>query len=173
MRRSLRKLGLRGLLRPSSRGVSAIEFGLAAPFLVLLLVGLIDLGLGVYDLLQVRHAVYAGAQYAMVHGWTNGGGDIKTAVLNATQLDVTFPPGSPSQVCGCPTGKDLDSDIVEIGAPIGGSCTSYTCQSCASYNGQPCTAGRYAAVDGLFVYTPILPLFSQMTLEGKAYGRMQ
>src|SRR5690349_15888033 len=103
----------RRLLRTSPRGVSAVEFGLAAPFLVLLLVGLIDLGLGIYSLLQVRHSVSAGAQYAMVHGWTNDGGDIKAAVKDASSLALGDLQGSVivSEVCGCPegTGGSIDS----------------------------------------------------------------
>jgi TadE-like protein len=177
MRRSFRPATvLRASLRSSECGVSVVEFGLAAPFLVLLLIGLLDLGLGSYNWLQLRHAVAAGAQYAMVHGWTGGGGNIMAAVQGATSLTITFPPGSVTEVCACPkgTGGSTDSDLDDtIGVPVGDSCAGYTCSACTTWDGHPCPAGRYAHIHGQISYTPILPLFSPMTLASDAYGRME
>src|SRR5947208_16257984 len=71
---------MRGLpsLMPSIRRVAAllraregnavVEFGLVAPVLGAVLVPVVDLGIGVYQRMQVHDAAQAGAQYAMTHG---------------------------------------------------------------------------------------------------------
>src|SRR5258708_20544093 len=65
------------LLRPSlawicaltrdCRGVSAVEFGLAAPVFLAALSPLVDLGLAFSQQIRVNQAVEAGAQYASVN----------------------------------------------------------------------------------------------------------
>jgi len=47
----------------SERGASLVEFGLMLPFLVLFLLGVIDLGRAYYINLEVTNAAYAGALY--------------------------------------------------------------------------------------------------------------
>jgi len=53
---------MRGLLR-SDRGSSMLEFALVLPVLLLLLIGLIDLGRAAYLGIQASNAARAGAQY--------------------------------------------------------------------------------------------------------------
>jgi Flp pilus assembly protein TadG len=97
------------LIRTTSQaGIAAIEFGLLAPFLVLLLVAATEIGSGVYQAMQAQNAAEAGAVYASKHGFNVAG--ITGAVVNATAAGVAATP-APSQFCGCP----VASGITEMG----------------------------------------------------------
>ncbi len=50
------------------RGQSAVEFALAFPVVVLLILGLVDLGRLMWAYQSLAHAVREGARYAIVHG---------------------------------------------------------------------------------------------------------
>src|SRR3982075_4544765 len=100
--RSLRSCPLSGrliaLLRPSlawigaltrdCRGVSAVEFGLAAPVFLAALSPVIDLGLAFSQQIRVNQAVEAGAAYAAVNQYNSGtwATNVQNAVTNATTL---------------------------------------------------------------------------------------
>jgi Flp pilus assembly protein TadG len=123
------------------RGVAAVEFGLAAPMLLAMLVPVADLGLAFSTQQKLRQAVQAGAQYAALHPWSqNAPSAITSAITSATSLSgVTLSP-APYQLCGCPSG--------------GGSITTVNCGSvCASGE----TAGYYVAISAQLPYTPVLP----------------
>src|SRR5215510_13370220 len=64
------------------RGAVAVEFGLVATILVALTVCTADLGLGFYRYMQVQNAAQAGAQYAILRGYSSTA--ISSAVTNAT-----------------------------------------------------------------------------------------
>src|SRR6266568_2113813 len=81
LRRGARRLAL---LMRSERGNSAIEFALATPILLGLLVPVADLGMAFSQQLQVQQAAQAGAQYALLHGWNSSA--ISNAVTAATNL---------------------------------------------------------------------------------------
>jgi Flp pilus assembly protein TadG len=160
---------LRELWRSPPRGMALVEFGLAAPILILLLVTVIDLGLAFYQALQVQGAASAGAAYASRHAWDATGVNITNVVQAATDLGnkVTVPLGFPntSQVCGC-TNTGL---MVEEGAlPASGNCSSFT----------TCTGGGgvYAKVKVQMLYSTLITypgLPSPLTLTGTAYRRTQ
>src|ERR1700686_1697630 len=92
---------LASLMR-AERGNAAIEFALAAPILIGLLVPVADLGIAMSQQLQVQQAAQAGAQYALLHGYNNSA--ISNAVTAATNLPGVSAAPTPSQSCGCPTG---------------------------------------------------------------------
>jgi hypothetical protein len=157
---------LRALLHVPPRGVAIVEFALALPFLVLLLVGLGDLGLGFYQALQVQGAAAAGAEYATLHRWDVT--KITTAVQNATNLswspDCPPPAGhisacpAPSQVCLCPDGGTL------------------TPQACGTTCPSGSPVGLYASVSAQLPYSPVVPwpwLNQPLNLSGQAYRRLQ
>lgn len=152
-----------GVLRAPPRGLAAVEFGLAAPILILLLVGLVDFGMLFYASLQVQGAASAGAEYASVHGMDSAGitsAVQQTSILNQT---VTMSTGSPSEICGCTN----TGTMVEEGT-FSGSCSVYT----------TCTGGggAYAKVAVQLSYSPMLPYpwaRSPVTLTGLAYRRLQ
>jgi hypothetical protein len=146
-------------------GMALVEFGLAAPILILLLVILVDLGLAFYEALQVQGAASAGAEYASLHAYSDV--NITTAVQNSTDLGsrVKLSAGYPKQICGC-TGSGT---MVEAGnVPPGGVCTA-TCSGGVA-------AGMYAKVQAQLDYPTLITypgLPSTLTLVGTAYRRTQ
>lgn len=140
-------------------GVSAVEFGLAAPVLLGLLIPLADLGIAYSDQIQVQQAAQAGAQYASLHPWNSGSVTaISNAVTAATTLSGINATPAPRQSCGCPSGSTI---------------TTATCGSTCS-NGE--TAGYYVVVTAQAPYTTVLPysaLGSSMTLSAQSTVRIQ
>src|SRR6267154_3541167 len=114
--RSLRTCRLSGrlaaLLRPSlawicaltrdCRGVSAVEFGLAAPVFLAALSPVIDLGLAFSEQIRVNQAVEAGAQYASINPYNGGtwASNVQSAMTNGTTLTIS--PTVGAETCGCP-----------------------------------------------------------------------
>jgi len=140
----------------SRQGTAAVEFSVAVPIMAVIFVPLIDIGMAIYQQMQVQDAAQAGAQYAMAHGWNSSA--IQSAVTGATALTVSATP-APSKTCGCP------SDDAAI-APA--SCTS------ACPNGQ--APGTYVTVGAQATYTTLLPypaMGSSVTLSAQATARIQ
>ncbi len=181
----------------SSRGLAAVEFGLAAPILLVMMVGLVDFGLGFYDALQVQGAASAGAEYATLHAWSAS--NINTAVVSSSPLGalVNTDP-APFQVCACPTysggtvtnlknaidGQTVSATTGTTAAPGStstslGSCstpTAHTCTGCTTSTGTACPAGLYAVVNAQYSYFPMLPYPwspSPLQLTGQSYRRLQ
>lgn len=119
------------------RGTAAIEFALAAPVLVLLLAGVVELGFGIYQAMQVQNAAEAGALYAAENGWDPAG--ISAAVLNATGATGITASPAPQQFCGCPAANGI------VVAACGATCAG----------GDP--AGSYIQVNASAARVSILP----------------
>jgi Flp pilus assembly protein TadG len=154
---------LRALLRSPPRGAAIVEFALILPFLILLMMGLFDLGFGAYQSMQVHAAAEAGAQYALRHNWDATA--IATAVTSATGTGGIVATPAPTQVCGCPDG----GTFVVVATWVVDHCVpSFTCASGSS-------PGVYASVSAQVSYSPVLPypgLPDPLTLTGQAYRRI-
>lgn len=107
---------LRGNIRSQTRrfmngthGVAAPELGLIAPILAIMVLGIVDFGVGIYRSMQVNNAAQAGAQYAMINGFNPKA--IEQAVVNATSYIKIEAVPSPTTFCGCP-----EADRVVIAA---------------------------------------------------------
>jgi Flp pilus assembly pilin Flp len=94
------------------KGTAAIEFGLVGTFLSLLMIGLVDFGMGYWEQMQVGNAARAGAEYAIANAsalstpttWTSSEIQlIQNAVTGATSLGSITASPPPTQSCGCPT----------------------------------------------------------------------
>lgn len=81
-------------------GTAAIEFGLAIPLLLIMLMGVVELGFAIYEAMQVYDAAEAGALFAAQNGWNASG--ISTAVTSATSATGLTATPAPSQFWGCP-----------------------------------------------------------------------
>lgn len=83
------------------RGVSAVEFAIVAPMMVILMLGAYDLGNAAQQQIALQEAVRAGGEYAQYFP-TNPAG-IQTAILNALPSGwvLTNPGGSPVVSCSC------------------------------------------------------------------------
>jgi Flp pilus assembly protein TadG len=143
------------VLARAERGNSAIEFALAAPILIGLLVPVADLGIAFSRQIQVQQAAQAGAQYALLHGYNSTA--ISNAVTAATTLASVSAIPAPTTSYGCPTGTTIAA------ATIGSTCA----------NGE--TAGSYVFVNAQSAYIPVLPysvLGSGVTLTARATVRV-
>ena len=83
------------------RGVSAVEFALTVPILLMSLLGVVDLGNVVYKRADMDSALRAGIQYFM-----NGGADLTVAQQIVTDSWTTKPQGVivvADKVCYCGT----------------------------------------------------------------------
>jgi len=123
----------------SEKGTAAIEFGLAIPLLLTLLMGVVELGFAMYEAMQVFNAAEAGAVYAAKNGWDAAG--ISAAVTNATTTTtgITATP-APEHFWGCPS----DGGIVAVAS------SSVQCAG-----GDP--PGEYARVGASLDHSTILP----------------
>src|SRR2546421_11584408 len=107
LRPCLAQIGARiGALARDRRGMSAVEFGLAAPVFLAMLTPVIDIGLAFSQQIRVNQAVEAGAQYASSNPYagTSWATAVSSAITNATTLSVS--PSVGGETCGCPNGTN-------------------------------------------------------------------
>jgi TadE-like protein len=90
-------------------GQALIETALSSLFLMLLLLGAVELGMVAYAAIEVANSAKAAAQYAAMNGgaWNASGGLDTVGMLNAAQADagnmvdsITFTT-APSYSCSC------------------------------------------------------------------------
>lgn len=124
-------------LSSDESGIAALEFALVAPVLLLGLVGVLDLGIAVYEKMELDNAVQAGARYATVNGWDAQG--IQNAVQSATGLVGVGDVPAPAESCGCPDGAAVAAAICGAPCPGGG------------------IAGTYVTISAQHSYAPMFP----------------
>jgi Flp pilus assembly protein TadG len=142
-------------LRRPHRGTAALEFALFAPMLLILLVGVIELGDGVFESMQVQDAAEAGAVYVSKHGWNAAG--VSAAVVNATGLSGITASPAPSTFCGCSTAAGI------------------TAKTCATTCTDGTTAANYVKINSTLAHESILTLpwlVMPTTLTGQAIVRV-
>ncbi len=138
-------------VRSGESGTAAIEFALMAPYLLVLMGGVVEFGLAMYECMQVNAAVEAGIVSAVVNGWNSDA--IVSAVAGASQLPsaysvyndgVTATP-APSYYCGCAIGAPTYSVSQGTGTPPSCSCSG---------SGAP---GAYVQVSATIGHLPLFP----------------
>lgn len=142
-------------LRLANRGTAALEFALFAPMLLILLVGVIELGDGVFESMQVQDAAEAGAVYVSKHGWNSAG--VSAAVVNSTGLTGITASPAPTTFCGCPTAAGI------------------TAKTCATTCTDGTTAGTYVKINAALAHQTVLTLpwlVMPTTLTGQAIVRV-
>jgi len=100
-----------------------VEFALFSPVLLVLLVGVIELGDGVFESMQVQNAAEAGALYVAKHGWNSAG--ISAAVVGATGVTGITASPAPSQFCGCPAVGGITTALCTATCSNGTAASSY------------------------------------------------
>ena len=99
MRPTMMRPGRHRLWRAQD-GVGAIEFAVVAGILCILLLGIVDFGIGFWEKMEVGTAARAGAEYAAKNPYDST--KIQAAVTNATSLSSVLASPAPAQTCGCP-----------------------------------------------------------------------
>jgi Flp pilus assembly protein TadG len=106
-------------------GQALIETALSSLFLMLLLLGAVEMGMAAYAAIEVANSAKAAAQYAGMNGgaWAAGGGLDRVGMLNAAQADagnlvanISFTT-APTYSCSC-TGAGV-ADCPQSGHPSG------------------------------------------------------
>ncbi len=158
-------VGFAALVRDRG-GMSAIEFGVAAPLFLGVLTPVIDLGRAFSQQIQIRQAVQAGALYASVNVYNTStwSTNVSSAVTNSTTLAVTSTVSAES--CGCPnsTSTDITSPDPPCSNPPSGNCPDGS------------RFGYYVTITGTLSYTPVMPysiLANPTTLSAQAVVRIQ
>jgi Flp pilus assembly protein TadG len=105
-------------------GAAAVELALLAPVLTLMMVSVIDIGLGVYRKMQVEDAAQVGAQYAMRNGFDANA--ISNAVTSATNFSSIAASPAPVKFCGCATGFSISTVSCGSTCPGGAVAGTYT-----------------------------------------------
>lgn len=145
---------LRQLWRDKGGG-AAIEFGLVAPFLSLLIVATVEIGTGIYQGMQAQNAAEAGAVYASKYGFDADG--ISNAVVAATEDAGIVASPSPTQFCGCPSSAGI------------------TVMQCSSACPGDTAPGYYLRINAQITHDPLLSipgLAAPATITGEAVVRI-
>src|ERR1041385_2419145 len=84
-------------------GLGAIEFAFVAPFLLALILGILDFGMAFWQKIEVANAADAGAQWGMSNSYDAT--SIRSVASSATS--VTGLTVSPRSVCGCASSSGI------------------------------------------------------------------
>ena len=106
------------------RGVALIEFALALPVLMFLLIGLIEIGRLAYFGIELGNAAHAGAQYGAIPGKAGDFTGMQTIATNDGQntIDPAMT-ATASNVCTCWTGTS-QSPSPPTASACGSPCTN-------------------------------------------------
>jgi Flp pilus assembly protein TadG len=139
--------------RRSEAGNIAVEFGFVAPVAAVILIGTIDLGLTANDVMKLRTAARAGAQYALSQPTDTDG--IAQTVLNSTSLPSDKLTVASDVTCECSNGSAVACDV-------------------------PCDDGkqhrRFVSVEVTQTFVPLIPFTGfglSIPVSGSATFRMQ
>ena len=117
--------------RPRTRGQAIVEFALAIPVFLVILMGIIDLGRGIYMYNGVSQAAREIARVTSVHPGSPLGASTETAAVIATQQGLI--PGFQAPDFDC---VDIDGSTITT----------------------PCVPGMQVRVKVIAEFTPITPL---------------
>jgi len=138
------------------RGTVALEFGLATPLLLALVLGTAEIGMVVYEAMQVQDAAEAGAIYASQKATDTAG--ISAAITSATGTPGISAAPAPAMFCGCPTASGITAGDCAVACP----------------NGNP--ASRYVLVQTQLTHVPVVQfpgLPNPLVFHGSATVRVQ
>lgn len=137
-------------LRHAEAGISAVEFALATPILLAIVLPVLDLGQAFSEQIRVNMAVQAGAQYASLNAWSSSSSSDVTGIVNgSTTLSLTGV--AATQSCGCPNTSGGPTLYSIPAAPA--TCASQY-PSCTA-DSQP--AGYYVQVTASHTHTAVVP----------------
>ena len=136
-----RLFALRRRPRPATHGQTLVEFALVVPLMLLLFMGIFDLGFGVYAYNTVANAAREG---------------VRTAIVNQTPADIASRAAAQATALGIRTSS--------TSCPISGSsgvCVQFLTPDLAS-TCSPLSIGCIAQVTVKYTYSPVTPLISRL-----------
>lgn len=125
----------RALLGDDS-GTSAVEFGMLTPVLLIIVMAMAELGNGMFHKMEVTSAARAGAQYAVLKGYSSS--TIQSVVQGSTNLSGIT--ATSSRSCECSSGA----------TPSG------TAPNCTCASG---TVQKFITVTAAYSYVPMFAKF--------------
>lgn len=152
---------------PCERGVSTLEVALMLPFLLLLLIGVVDFGQLFHLAIEVSNAARAGAQYGYQNSATQTDTSGMIAAAEDDAADITaWGANIASYGCMCSDGTEQS----QIGSSGNGS-TSLCPTPPSTCTSKGTQLIYYVQVQTQATYTPLFPwpgVPSTVTLNGKA-----
>ena len=144
--------------RRVKRGQAIVEFALAFPIFILLLIGLIEGGRYVFYSETLNHAAREGARYAIIHGENS-----QPAAERTGRPDDPSGEAIKQAVRDAAVGLNDPGAIVFPDDPCYGS-RDDPVQPCSLLNSR----GVPVTVTLEYTYTPIVPIFGPITVEAEA-----
>jgi len=93
------------LLRHNQIGTAAVEFALITPVLLIIIMGVIDVGMAMFQKMELNGAVRSGAQLALIDSSDTSA--IVNAVVDASGNTITSSDVSTSSFCECADGTTI------------------------------------------------------------------
>jgi Flp pilus assembly protein TadG len=133
-------------------GVALVEFALALPLLIMLLIGVIEFGRLAYFSIQVGNAAHAGAEYGSlnVQNGANFTG-MKNAAIADGQNSIAAISASAQNVCSCWTGT------AEVPNPPSSSACGAACTVAGGRQVTYAQVKVTGIIKPLFNYGPLVP----------------
>jgi Flp pilus assembly protein TadG len=142
---------LTGLIWRNQRGVAAVEFGLLATVLTILLPAATDLALAIWANQQVGNAARAGSEYAAAQCWDSTSNAVYGTCANGISTAAT------SATSGMNRASSVTATSTNYCGNASASGVTQTCVlPCACASGP--TTGAYVSVTANTTYTPIFPV---------------
>jgi Flp pilus assembly protein TadG len=110
-------------LRASQDGLGAVELGLIAPVLLIMLLGVLDFGLAFWEKMEIGSAADAGAQWAMSNSFDQN--TVTNIVQSATNLSGVVVDPAPATRCGCATSTAVSFYDCSATCPAGTTANTY------------------------------------------------
>ena len=142
-------------------GQALVELALMLPVLLILLLGVIEIGRYAYICILIGNAAQAGAFYgAQGNGFSND----TTGISHAAQYDFAGATSGSSSTNGQPVGNLTVTSSVACGCDSAGTITSFSCNSATNPSAGSCASGNWVVVvsvtcsgnfNGLFSYPGI------------------
>ncbi|HXT26073.1 MAG TPA: TadE/TadG family type IV pilus assembly protein [Candidatus Eisenbacteria bacterium] len=142
-------------------GQALVELAFMLPILLLLLLGVIEVGRYAYISILIGNAAQAGAFYgAQGNAFSND----TTGISHAAQYDFAGATSGTSSTNGQPVGNLSVSSVVACGCDAAGTITAFSCNSITNPSAGTCASGSWVVVvsvtcsgsfSGLFNYPGI------------------
>lgn len=119
-------------------GIAAVEFALLAPILIVLFIGVVDMGLYINDKIKVEMTARAAAEYLVISRDEDG---VDENIVEPYYLGMSTPPHTieTELVCECEDGSQLD-------------CVDEICEDEGDYKRRFYNVSLTKTHDTLFVY---------------------